>query len=383
MTCLKMTMKKITTLISREIDYPATQKAAFEFIEDSGISKLPISITALIKTSPNIRIVKYSTFARKHNTTVERIAKSGNSEDGFCVWHSTEDRYVIFYNDTIKNKQRIRFTLAHELGHCVLGHHQLVKKAVLSRRSLTESEYSNLEKEANFFARTILAPLPIIFKYGEIYKKMTLPFIQGTFNVSPSVSSNVLNNLKNIHKNNISSFTHPFLENFENYIQSDVNTINCKHCGSQVNREYNYCPQCCSEIDTSFDIEDKAYQKLNGGTQQLKYYRPIVSDGNGRRVCPRCRNEEIVDGFKICHICSTYIYNECVGYHFMENVEVPSARNLLDYCSCGSDCGCQYIPENARFCPGCGAPTTFSVQGLLGPWEDELNIHEEFENLPF
>lgn len=381
MTYLKITMKKITTLSYREIDYPATQKAAFEFIKESGISKLPISITTLIKTKQNIRIVKYSAFARENNSTVDNIAKLYNSRDGFCVWDSSADRYVIFYNDTIKNKQRIRFTLAHELGHCVLGHHRLVKSAVLSRRALKDSEYSNLEKEANFFARTVLAPLPIIFKYGEIYKKMTPTFIQGTFDVSPSVSSNVMSHLKNLQKNNIISFTHPFLTNFECYIQSDVNTTVCKRCENRASREFSYCPYCGSKIDNKLNIEDKAYQKLHGGAQELKYFSPIVSDGKGRRVCPRCRNEEILDGFKICHICSTYIYNECVGYNFTENEEIASARNLLDYCN--SNCGCQNIPENARFCPGCGALTTFSVQGLLGSWEDELALAEEFENLPF
>ena len=61
-------------------------------------------------------------------------------------------RFVIYYNDYEPNFRKVRFTIFHEIGHCYLGH--LSDPAGKS--------YDELESEANFFARTAIAPLPLI-----------------------------------------------------------------------------------------------------------------------------------------------------------------------------------------------------------------------------
>ena len=53
-------------------------------------------------------------------------------------------------------KRRIRWTLAHELGHIVLNHFDEFEDTRLSQTGLTEEEYGVLDVEANVFASELL-----------------------------------------------------------------------------------------------------------------------------------------------------------------------------------------------------------------------------------
>ena len=68
------------------------------------------------------------------------------SEHGFIIRNPRTNRVEILYNDT-KDYSTIKFTLAHELGHIVLGHKE-------------DNDIS--QKEANCFARNLLCPVPVI-----------------------------------------------------------------------------------------------------------------------------------------------------------------------------------------------------------------------------
>jgi len=66
------------------------------------------------------------------------------------------DINAVFYNEDAQF-ERLRFTLAHELGHKVLGHHDIY--AVTLPRI-------EQEREANAFAAELLAPSPLIHLIG-------------------------------------------------------------------------------------------------------------------------------------------------------------------------------------------------------------------------
>lgn len=91
----------------------------------------PFEIAALC----NIGIVSYSTFSQEKQKLL-----FARSKEGFCF--ETDYGFMILYNDK-RSISRIRFTIAHELGHIMLEHSQ-------------ESELA--EAEANFFAKHLLAP---------------------------------------------------------------------------------------------------------------------------------------------------------------------------------------------------------------------------------
>ncbi len=78
---------------------------------------------------------------------------------------SVNGSYKIIYNPFIKSRERKRFTIAHEIGHIVLGHFRN-DKLRLSRGALSDEEYDIIEKEADFFACEMLMPLPIVKTMG-------------------------------------------------------------------------------------------------------------------------------------------------------------------------------------------------------------------------
>lgn len=62
------------------------------------------------------------------------------------------NEYVIYYNESIGNSGRIRWSIFHEIAHIYLGHHD----------HPDDSLYDEEEAEANMFARYASAPCPLV-----------------------------------------------------------------------------------------------------------------------------------------------------------------------------------------------------------------------------
>lgn len=112
-----------------------------ELLEKYNICSFPISGFE-IATKMGIKVIPYSAY-EKNPRTLELLKKM--SEEGYFV-ERFKDIYI-FYNDRKKSYGRINNTIAHEIGHIVLGH--VVGK---------ERE----EAEAKFFAKYLLAPPPLV-----------------------------------------------------------------------------------------------------------------------------------------------------------------------------------------------------------------------------
>jgi Zn-dependent peptidase ImmA (M78 family) len=97
--------------------------------------------------------------------------KDLGDDDGFCV-----NNILIGYNQT-KNRARIRFTIAHELGHILLGHNAEEQPSKINF-------YSKNEKEtvANAFAAELLVPSLMLKK--EILKDMSVVELAKKYDVS-------------------------------------------------------------------------------------------------------------------------------------------------------------------------------------------------------
>lgn len=79
--------------------------------------------------------------------------------EGFTVIRqrtSAPSQYLLVYRDDI-SFERLRWTLAHEIGHIVLGH------LLRPRDSQREAVF---EEEANYFAKELLMPLPVLAMIG-------------------------------------------------------------------------------------------------------------------------------------------------------------------------------------------------------------------------
>lgn len=104
----------------------------------------PFLVTSI---SENLRCCKFSTFCAMNGIDREQLDAYGLG-DAFTVRRG--DKAVIVYDET-KPESRVRFTIAHELGHIYLGH---------------EHDGEAEEHEADCFARNLLAPALLADLYG-------------------------------------------------------------------------------------------------------------------------------------------------------------------------------------------------------------------------
>lgn len=123
--------------------YDEIEKEVIELYKIVKIDRFPIDCFDLCKQL-GIEVVPYSSKSKK---ALNQIGDA--SKDGFSALFQYSDgslKWKIYYNDSIP-KERIKFTIMHEMGHIRLDH----------------TEHSELaEAEANYFAKYSLAPPPLI-----------------------------------------------------------------------------------------------------------------------------------------------------------------------------------------------------------------------------
>lgn len=140
-------------------DYKRAEQLAYETLIDYSDGEIPIDIKKIIKKHKNIKLMNYSKFQESFQLTFDKIVSIYGSEHGFTIYDSKKDKYLIAYNNAY-DMGTIRWTIAHELGHVEMGH--------LKRHDYNFIHYNNgehpMEKEANTFAKHLLAPFPLIAK---------------------------------------------------------------------------------------------------------------------------------------------------------------------------------------------------------------------------
>lgn len=119
-----------------------------DLYEEIGIKEFGFDLEVAIKKL-DINLIPYSSFESKKRLLL------GFDEDGFNCVNPHTNKVEIYYNDEISPKERIKFTLPHELGHVCLGHNV---------GSDTETQEQN--KEANEFAREFYCPQAFIMHYN-------------------------------------------------------------------------------------------------------------------------------------------------------------------------------------------------------------------------
>ena len=140
-------------------DYKEARNKAWELIFKYEINRLPVEVKQLCR---KMDLLCYS--YEDGQELIERYNLQAYTEnEGFsCV---IKNRYIIFYDETIRPHTRKRFTAAHELGHIVLGH--LSNDSVACRNGVTlwnntGEEPAPEETTANVFAARLLAPACVL-----------------------------------------------------------------------------------------------------------------------------------------------------------------------------------------------------------------------------
>lgn len=159
--------------------YQYAREKAIDTLIEYGTNSLPISVKKISNNLPiKILFNTYSHLMELHGFSYTEVCGAYKSEDGAVIQNG--DEYCILYNDIDRSSQRIRFTLAHELGHIILGHLQF--DACLCR--LSDHEYDVLEKEANQFASQLLSPEPLIYDILKKSHRINTSQVRSIFDIS-------------------------------------------------------------------------------------------------------------------------------------------------------------------------------------------------------
>ncbi|MDD3860937.1 MAG: ImmA/IrrE family metallo-endopeptidase, partial [Bacteroidales bacterium] len=138
-------------------DYRQPIIEALIVLEDSGITRFPVDLHAIQHQYRNLfDICSYASLMKDRGDTREECIQALGSEDGAAVMYGY-GRYVIYYNEKM-SRRRKRFTIAHEIGHVILGHLLESGVPVLSREGIEQRLYQRQEHEASCFARNLLCP---------------------------------------------------------------------------------------------------------------------------------------------------------------------------------------------------------------------------------
>ena len=136
-------------------DYQNARDAAWRILLDCKIDRLPTNLN-LICSALGVRATSYKANQAliKRKNLSEIVAKS----DGLSFFAG--DVPVALYNEACV-PERIRFTVAHELGHIVLGH--VSRKTVTTVNREPNPRDDPKETAANQFAARLLAPACVLW----------------------------------------------------------------------------------------------------------------------------------------------------------------------------------------------------------------------------
>lgn len=361
-----------TTIFNFTPRFNLAQESAYNILASSNIHELPVNLKKLIR-SYNIQLQTYTQFAKDLNISLDMVISLCASNDG-CIMKRNDGIYLLLYNDLIPYKGRIRFTLAHEFGHFILKHHDKTKDTLISRKNpfakLNDKNYESFEQEANYFAKRLLVPIPLVNEYSTYFETPLSPkIVSEIFGTSKEVAGYIIQEINKRNKNiSIKKETHFLLDNFKQFITQELYTKLCTHCNSISNLSSSFCNICGSNHFIKPTLNN-FIQLHNLKRNSLMIYPKLKLDKDGRLAekCPICENENLHDHY--CQICGKDIINKCTGIKETNNGFLTPQKT------------CNTILEgDARYCYICGARSTFLENELLPPWKKQFKNVNDSKN---
>ena len=323
--------------------YDRATRKAHEFLLRDNIISFPINPFIIINEH-KWGLITYTELAKENCIHITQVVKAFQSEDGFTMYDGVN--YTIAYNDTIKSKGRIRFTLMHEIGHILLTHLVDFKETILMRNSVSEEKYNILEKETNVFARNILSPVIVVNELKLISKEEIIYY----FEISETAADTRLKCIRLDLRNTTVRIANDLLKQFRGFIYSTRHSNHCNHCGYFfVGETAQYCPICgCNGL-------------FKKGEKKM-IYSGYDLDKNGQpRIDGKCENEK-TPYVENSLICGTGLVNKCARTDTDNN----GFQGFSESCD-------TLAPANARYCYNCGNQTTFFQTGLIKSWDEIIN----------
>lgn len=122
------------------MEYMDARDLAWKILIDNNVVTFPVNIQEVIN--------EYNIILVKNSDAGQLLNKLEISGDNDACAIRLKQRYIVYNPDIYL--PRLRFSLAHEFGHIVLGH--------IKKDSATPEETQHSEEQANIFASRLLAP---------------------------------------------------------------------------------------------------------------------------------------------------------------------------------------------------------------------------------
>lgn len=197
-----MTSTKGMTKTVLKPNYEAAQNMAWQVLKEYADYQLPISLYKIIAKIPTLHTRPYSKLAWLFGCKVDEVDDIIGSENGGALWsRPPKGDFILAYDDISSNWQRMRFTVAHELGHFFLGHYDFNNNPgiiVDGKLELSDHEsYVVYEQEANYFAKRLLVPTPVLM---DVNSQMTVDSysLSSIFQVSLECSNYIIKGVNNL-----------------------------------------------------------------------------------------------------------------------------------------------------------------------------------------
>ena len=311
---------------SHFVNYPKAKEKARELMEIFDISELPVDLEGILQTL-DVTVRPFSTLSEE----VTRVFRE-ESCDAVVSWVPDLKKYLIIY-DNDKMRERIRFTLAHELGHILLDH--VPKSGVLKR---IHGRRDPIEVEANTFAAELLRSEYLL----KILDASNQADIETLCDISPSaalIAEGKVSSLRLIEPITPGTPYDFYANQFKEFIHKIKYRLHCNVCNSDFSiKDARYCPICGTN-----DIGKYHYV---WSVNAMTHSTGIPSDENQKALrCPRCLNEDTHRG-DFCPVCGLNLINSC-------------SHQLLD---CPNTTP---LSVNDRFCPYCGARSLFFINDAI------------------
>lgn len=148
--------------------YSLCREKATDLLLLQSIHSVIIDARELILRS-NIRFSSFELYSEVTQIPIKDLTSDERLKDGFTLKHARG--YLILYDGSTEKwfPQRLRFSLAHELGHVYLGH---------------EEDGEIEEKEANCFASQLLAPDVVLERVLKRFDSADIEATRNTFGLS-------------------------------------------------------------------------------------------------------------------------------------------------------------------------------------------------------
>ena len=132
--------------------YKNGRDMAWKALLESGVSRLPVNLKA-VADAYNIEIYSYDT-AVKNGIISEEAAKGS----GFSRFYNGKKQIFV---DGSNSKPFVRYEMAIQLGHCIMGHYLTGKPC--ERKSKGKKSMSATDYEAYIFERDLLMPATVLY----------------------------------------------------------------------------------------------------------------------------------------------------------------------------------------------------------------------------